>query len=242
MHRTRIAYLSLPTHFQIASVVPLAEAADHEDLTPLLSKDIWRTLLETGHLPQVQSCILDGQTQALAVSHCIHFLVENSVTDQLVRFSRSDRRKTRPWLWKSQLRVRYQTLPKSQMLATRSPFGAPLSLIHEQKSRREGVFDVMTSVLKALPRLLIHATPSSQLVFAIRVGSSLVCSSKMFLDLWHEAQAAMKRYLVSIAGLNSRKLALVAPSNTWRQRGWAQFKEARSLSILVMRKRSTPKN
>jgi hypothetical protein len=69
--------------------------------TSLPISEAWMDMFETNQLPKVKAYVLNGQIQASAVLHCIHFLVECAVTGHLVRFRPGpDRRKSRPWFWR----------------------------------------------------------------------------------------------------------------------------------------------
>ncbi len=199
--------------------------------------------------PKTQALILNGQIQASGVLHCIHFLVENALTDHVMRFiaHRKDKRKTSPWLWRtrrtyrpvSRLSCRLHVHTKGRHCrASQLPFHTKLSwqsdipldwADHKDSTRGTLVAAVINCVLQALPRLLDHATPSPQLVFALRVAASLDCNSTRFATQWRTIKKAITRYLVNKAGLQHSprisRHSFVSASNVWRFHDGYQFQE-----------------
>ena len=211
-----------------------------------------------GHLPPVfkenlflktRALILNGQIQASGVLHCIHFLVENAMTDHVMRFTahRKDKWKTSPWLWRtrrtrrpvSRLSCRLHVHTKGRHCrASQLPFhkklswqsGIPLDWAdHKDLTRGTLVATVISCVLQALPRLLDYATPSPQLVFALRIAASLDCNSTRFATQWRTTKKVITRYLTNEAGLQhgpkiSRR-SFVSASNVWQFHDGCQFQD-----------------
>ena len=169
-------------------------------------------MFESSQLPRVKAYMLDGQIQASAILHCIHFLVECAVTGCLVRFRPGADRKSRPWIWRRRQLASRHSPPhiRCQMktghpCSSYSPF-IPFSLVLKHMDPLMPVpnkLRPMNSALGSLLHLLNHATVSPKLVFALRVALSLTCTSRNILNLWHEAKRAMTKYLVDEAGLKT---------------------------------------
>jgi hypothetical protein len=201
--------------------------------------------------PKTQALILNDQIQASGVLHCIHFLVENAMTDHVMRFvaHRKDKRKTSPWLWRtrrphrpvSRLSCRLRVHTKGRHCrASQLPFhtklswqsGIPLDWAdHKNLTRGTLVATVLSCVLQALPRLLNYATPSPQLVFALRIAASLDCNSTRYATQWRTTKKVITRYLINEAGLRHgpriSRQSFVSASNVWRFHDGCQFQDER---------------
>ena len=186
-------------------------------------------------LPEVKAYVLNGQIQASAILHCVHFLVECATTGRLLRFwsGSQDRRKSRPWIWRRrQLANRHlpphiRRCPKKKghhsSYSPFVPFSSALKKVYLLFTPKK----LMNSTLKSLLLVLNRATISPLLIFALRVGLSLTCTSRETVNLWGEVKKAMTKYLVDEAGLKPRMLGFVAPHNIWRDRPWDRFKGLR---------------
>lgn len=49
-------------------------------------RKLWLSLIKAKLVPETQALIPNGQNQAAGVLECIHFLVENALTDHFMRF------------------------------------------------------------------------------------------------------------------------------------------------------------
>jgi len=185
-------------------------------------------MFETNQLPKVKEYVLNGQIQASAVLYCIHFLVECATTSRVMRFrsGSQDRRKSRPWIWRRRQlaskhlppHIRRCPKKKGHHHPSYSPF-IPFSSALKKADFVTANLKPMDSALESLLPVLNRATVSPLLIFALRVGLSLTCTSRE-VNLWREAKKAMTKYLVDEAGLKSRMLGFVAPSNIWQDRPW----------------------
>jgi len=189
-------------------------------------------MFETNQFPKVKAYVLNGQIQASAVLHCIHSLVECATTGCLLRFRScsQDRRKSRPWIWRRRQlaskhlppHIRRCPKKKGHHHSSYSPFIPFSSALKKVDPLRDLATEkLMDSALESLLPLLNRATSSPFLIFALRVGLSLTCTSRKRINLWGEAKRAMVKYLlVDEAGLKPRILGFVAPSNIWQDRPW----------------------
>jgi len=238
--RAQVAFLSFRDILDIAVIVPSSELAGIRYSSYLYRRPPgpisggWTDMFETDQLPKVKAYVLNGEIQASAIIHCVHFLVQCAVTGLLVRFRPGpDRRKSRPWIWRrsrhSPPHIHYLKKaehPRRSSYAPFIPFSSVLKYM-DPLMPMPNKLRPMKSALGSLLRLLNGATISSQLIFALRVALSLTWTSREFENLWREAKIAMTKYLVDEAGLESRMLGFVAPQNIWRDRPWDRFKGLR---------------
>ncbi len=185
----------------------------------------WFDLFETDgrRLPKVRDCIFGDKMQTSGVWLCIHFLVQNAVTDGIMRF----RRKLFPQLSIKGIcsrRVRGKGSPQHRYL----PFVGKVDVIWPYDSRRETVDETMSTVIPGLIVLLGYTPPSPQIVFALRMAASLVCTQRRHHSMWQQLRKTIGRYLVDVAGLKHRRgsgLGFVEVSHAYRFQGWSQFRQ-----------------
>jgi len=232
-HKAYVAFLCSEASVAICDTNLYPHASKFHFDFPILSPVSlsWQALFDEMQLPRVRACVLNEEIQMSGVWLCIHFLVQNAVVDGTLRFTANHgRQKLRSWLSKRKTctslksyRGKRQTncprnLPFCAMLALAVPFG-------ERSTRRSKVDWVLSTVLEALPCLLVHTPPSPPIIFALRMAASLICTRRKYDSLWQELRGAIKRYLVGNAGLkNSRSgLGFVRTSNIYRFQGWRQL-------------------
>lgn len=232
--RAQVAFLSFRTIPDIAFMAPSSRLAVFNHSFYLHSRTTispvnWVDMLETNRLPKVTAHMLSGQVQASAVLHCIHFLVVCAVTGCLVRFRPgTDRKKSRPWIWRRRLLVSRHLPPHKRKTGNYHSSYTPLIPFSSALNRLNLItpdpnkLRYMDGALRSLLHLLNRATISPLLIFALRVALSITWTSRVTLDIWPEVRKAMKKHVdhAAAGSTNLRMLGFVDPSNVWRDRPW----------------------